>query len=289
MRLPVAVGIPHREAPDDLAERQALVAHPGEDLAHHLGLLDHGLVAGLDAIPAADVAVAVRRLRARAHRTRPGSVPLAPARPLQERGPLVLRHDPLHLQQQRVLGGRAQRPVQEHDLHARARELLDEQHLVGVPAREAVGGVHVEPVEAADGREVAQPLQRRPHERRAADTVVDELALLGRLRAAARRGRAGPPPGSRWSPLPPGGRTRRARRGPRGPSLIPPCRRRAALGPGRAWPPLHRPPRGRDQPRGGALDARPREPFRLEHYPHHQPDHRVPVSHPQVLPAEREP
>ena len=126
-------------------------------------------------------------------------MPLAAPAALQDLGPLVLGHHALDLQQQVVLRREADRPVEEDDLDPGAAELVDQQHLVGVAARQPVGRVDVDAIERARGDRVAQPLEGRADQRGAAVALVDE-AVLGR-EARAPPAPGAPPgrrPGWRW-------------------------------------------------------------------------------------------
>jgi hypothetical protein len=91
---------------------------------------------------------------------------------LQDAGALVLGDHTLHLQQQIVLGRAADGAVEERDLDTGSAELLDQQYLVGVAARQAIRSMHVDPVDLAGHDRVAQALQGRARERRAATTFV---------------------------------------------------------------------------------------------------------------------
>ena len=91
---------------------------------------------------------------------------------LQDAGALIFGDDALHLQQQVVLGRAADGAVDERDLDAGAPELLDQQDLVGVAPREPVRGMHVDPVDLAQGRRVAQAVHRRARQRRPAAPLV---------------------------------------------------------------------------------------------------------------------
>lgn len=113
-------------------------------------------------------------------------LPLAAATALQDLRALVFRHHALHLEQQVVLGRRADLAVEEDALDAGAAQLVDEQHLVGVTARQAVGRMDVDAVEGAGSREVAQPFQRRADKSGAAVAVVGE-AMPGQKGQAVRR------------------------------------------------------------------------------------------------------
>ena len=116
------------QPPAHRGERQALVAHPGEDLANHAGGVLVDVVArGSPARLARDVAVAVGRAGEDADGARPGAVPLAATAALRHLGPLVLREHPLQLQEQVVLGAAADRAVEEHHPRAGAGEVLEQQ------------------------------------------------------------------------------------------------------------------------------------------------------------------
>jgi len=142
-------------------------------LAHHARLIFHHLDPG--AAPArmpAEVAVAVRRRTQSADCTRKsGIAPPAPAA-LQNAGALVLGDHALNLKQEIVFRRPADWAIEEHDLHAGATELFNEQHLIGVAPRQPVGRVHVNPVHLAGHHGVAQALQRGAHERGAAAALV---------------------------------------------------------------------------------------------------------------------
>jgi len=112
-------------------------------------------------------------------------VQLAAARALADLRALVLGDHPLKLAQQLILGrAGALAAAREDDLDARAGELLEPQHLVGVAAREPVRGVAEQHLERSLGGVVAQPLQRRPDRRRAGEPLVTEHQLLGDEQAA---------------------------------------------------------------------------------------------------------
>ena len=103
---------------------------------------------------------------------------------------LVLGDHPLELAQQLILrGARSLGLLGEHHLDPAARELLQQQHLVGIAAREAVRRMAQHDLEAPVERPVAELLERGPLQTRAGEPVVlehellrdDEAALLGQL------------------------------------------------------------------------------------------------------------
>jgi hypothetical protein len=94
----------------------------------------------------------------------------------------------LELAQQLVLGRRAPLGLlREHDLDSDARELFEQQHLVGVAAREAIRRVAEQHLEGPLGRPVTQPLERRPGERRTREALVLEHEILRQEQPALQR------------------------------------------------------------------------------------------------------
>jgi hypothetical protein len=87
-----------------------------------------------------------------------GSMSFATPAALQDLGPLILRDHPLHLEEERILGGLARCAVEEVDLDAGALEFLQQQHLVGILARQAVGRMHVEAIQPARRGQIAHLL-----------------------------------------------------------------------------------------------------------------------------------
>jgi hypothetical protein len=69
---------------------------------------------------------------------------------------------PLHLEQQLVVGVIADGVLQEDDLAPGATQLLQEQHLVRVLARQAVGAEHDHEVNGPLVRGVPEPVQPGP-------------------------------------------------------------------------------------------------------------------------------
>ena len=85
-----------------------------------------------------------------------GLLELAAAEALAEDGALVLGDGALDLQQELVVRVVGDRALQEHDLAAGLAELLQEQDLVGVLARQPVGGQHGDDLEVAVADGVAE-------------------------------------------------------------------------------------------------------------------------------------
>jgi len=98
---------------------------------------------------------------------------------------LVLGDHPLELAQELVLGrARALSLLGEADLDTGAPELLEQQHLVGIAAREAVVGVAEQQLEGALGGAIAQALERRALKRGARETLVLEDQIVCEQQAA---------------------------------------------------------------------------------------------------------
>ena len=168
-----------REPAGDLADRGAVLYVAGEHLAHdlRLGLVD--LPETLDLLALLDVPEAVGRARHDRLGAAAGAVQLAAAGALADLCPLILSNHPLELAQQLVLGCAAPLGLLgEAHLHAGASELLEQQHLVGVATREAIGRVAEQHFEAALRGAVAQTLERRTLKRRAGEPVVLEHQIL---------------------------------------------------------------------------------------------------------------
>src|ERR671911_2071181 len=105
----------------------------------------------------------------------------SPAHPLGEQRPLVLGHRSADLQEQLVVRLGAHRSL--HELHPAASllELLDEDHLVNVVARQPIWGKHHDDLELPQARLVAQGVEGGSLQRSAAVTVVAEDILFRQL------------------------------------------------------------------------------------------------------------
>jgi hypothetical protein len=159
----------------DLADRRAVIDVGAEDRADDLGL---GLI-DLHARGAAglcgDAPQAVGDLP-KEHVAGAGAVQLAAPVALGDLRALVFGDHALDLDEQlglRIIarGG----SVEEAHRHAEALELFEDQHLVGVGAREPVRAQTQHRVQRARLRGVAQAVQRGPVQPRAGVAVVDEL------------------------------------------------------------------------------------------------------------------
>jgi len=163
---------------DDRAQRKLLVQKPVEDLSHHLRLVQEDLVTRRLRVRLAYVAVTVGSARKRADDAATSLVQLPSPRTLEDLRALVLGDHALHLYQQLVLGAAARRTVEEDHRDAVPRELLEQEHLIGILASESIRAVHVEQIQSALGGAVSQLLQRGSHESRSAVPLV-HVAVAG--------------------------------------------------------------------------------------------------------------
>jgi hypothetical protein len=132
------------QAAADLAQAQPLQGDPGEDLSHHMRLLLGDVkTRHPTTLRPRHIAKAVRGGGEGAERARARRMPAAPTAALEDLGPLVFRDHPLHLQQEVVLGRAADRAIEKDHLGGGAAKFLNQQHLVRVAARQAVGRMDV--------------------------------------------------------------------------------------------------------------------------------------------------
>jgi len=106
---------------------------------------------------------------------------LATAEALAENGPLVFGDGALDLQQELVIRVVRDRVLQEHDLNACAAELFQEQDLVGVFAREAIGGQHGDGSDDTVAHGVPERVEAGPVEPAAAVALVAEDEVVADL------------------------------------------------------------------------------------------------------------
>ena len=169
------LGQPARE----LADRDAAVDIAVEHIAHDLRLGFVDLPEALHVIGLLDVPVAVGRARHHRLGAAPGAVQLPAAGALGDLRALILGDHPLELAQQLILRGAAPLGLLgEHDLHPGAGELLEQQHLVGIAAREPIGRVAQQHLERSLRGAIAQPLQRRALKHRAGEPFILEDQIL---------------------------------------------------------------------------------------------------------------
>ena len=172
------------QALEDLADGRPLVDEPAIKGAHQRGLfLVHDEVAW-HRLLARHVAITVRRTAALVVAVA-RLLQLATAEALAENGPLVFGDGALDLQldlqQELVIRVVRDRVLQEHDLNACAAELFQEQDLVGVFAREAIGGQHGDDSDGTVAHGVPERVEAGPVEPAAAVALVAEDEVVADL------------------------------------------------------------------------------------------------------------
>jgi hypothetical protein len=73
-------------------------------------------------------------------------------------GSLIFGNDALDLQQQLVFRRLLAHLIEEHDPYPSVRELLEQDHLMHIGTRQAVGAMHIEHLDPAQRDRVPQPL-----------------------------------------------------------------------------------------------------------------------------------
>jgi hypothetical protein len=140
-------------------------------------LLDDLVTGDPAAIVLAHVTITIRGPGEHVERTSFGGMSLAAATTLQDLRALILRQHALHLKQQVVLRRGANLAVEKDDLDAGTAQLINQQNLIGVAARQAVGRMNVEPIKRAGRRQITQPLQRWADQGGAAVAVIDKTMV----------------------------------------------------------------------------------------------------------------
>lgn len=163
---------------EDPVDRRPLLGVPGKHLPHHRRFVLGDPDLPIAPVLARPVSVSVGRLwRRKLAATRPVQPP--PPAAIEHLGALVLRDRPLDLEQQLVVGGVIDRPLAEEDLHTRALQLLQQDHLVGVPPSESIGAQDDHHVLPTFPRVVPQLVQRGTIQPSAAVPVVGVRQRLG--------------------------------------------------------------------------------------------------------------
>jgi hypothetical protein len=133
---------------------QLLLDTPTIDLPYNLrfGLIDHEMLRSSCRLM--DIGIPIGRIP-------PVDPPLAGGKELPASGAfvdqsaLVLRKDPLHLEEHLFCGARAQALMHEDDLTPTSGQLFDQYDLIGIAAGEAVRGRDQHDLKGAFGREIA--------------------------------------------------------------------------------------------------------------------------------------
>ncbi len=158
-------------------ERLTLVGEPGEQIAHHCSF---GLVqphACRVARPLGVEPVAVEWPRPGQQRAGALLAQAAATHPLADQGALILGHGAADLQQELVVRVAVHQPVEEHDLRPVPLQLLDQECLVHVVARQPIRLGDQDAVEPDTRGSIAQAVEAGPPEAGTAETVVAEDAL----------------------------------------------------------------------------------------------------------------
>jgi hypothetical protein len=149
-----------RQPTTDLANRQAVAANPGKDLADHAGFVREDLIAGLPPpFIFSHIVVPIGRAAQHIHGPNVGRMPLPTPVAFDDLGALILRNHALDLQEQIIFRAVPQSAIQKDDVDLGAAELVNQQDLVGIFPRQAIGRVDIEPVHTAGGDDIAQALQ----------------------------------------------------------------------------------------------------------------------------------
>jgi hypothetical protein len=156
-----------------LPNGQTLIEHPGIELADHVGLRLVDNKPGGYAATSTLVAIAIGNLGTD-DMTVARLLKLAATEPLGQNSSLILGDGALNLQQQLVVWVIRDGMVQERNFAASAAELLQKQHLIGVFAGKAVRAEDGHDVEIGIADGVAQRIQRRTIQPRAAVTLIAE-------------------------------------------------------------------------------------------------------------------
>jgi hypothetical protein len=155
-----------------------ILSDPGKDLLDYPCLFRDWLKSRLTSTLAdRDIAVPERSARHYVERTALGCMFLASATPLHDFGPLVFGDDALYLQQQVIFRALAEWPVQEHQLDAATTPLVEKKNLIRVVTGQPVRRMDVDPINGADGGQIAQPIQSWADQRRSAISIIDKLSL----------------------------------------------------------------------------------------------------------------
>src|SRR5919205_209772 len=114
-------------------------------------------------------------------------VALATPAALEHPSPFVFGEHALELKEEIVFRGVADRPIEEHDLHTGARELLNQHGLMRIRPGQTIGGVDVDKVNGGDRDQIAQTLQGGPDQTGPTVAIVEEAEFLTDLVAVGGR------------------------------------------------------------------------------------------------------
>src|SRR5215471_13160370 len=151
------------------------VIHQADDS----GLRFDDFVAGPRAVTLPHVAIAVRSAAEHIDRSLLGAMAFPAPRALGDLGAFIFGDHPLELYQQLVFRSARRGGLQEDRFDTAAGQLLDQQHLIGILAGQAVRTVDESRFDLTGGRQIAQSLQPRPLPNGTRVAVIQE-APLGR-------------------------------------------------------------------------------------------------------------
>ena len=98
---------------------------------------------------------------------------------LHNLGPFGCRHHALDLQPQVIFRAPAQGAVDKPDLHTQAAQLFNQEDLIGLLARQPIGGMHIESGNDPGTHGIAQALQGRTDQRGAAIAIIKKRHGFG--------------------------------------------------------------------------------------------------------------
>jgi len=96
--------------------------------------------------------------------------------PLDDFGPLILRHHPVDVHQQRIFCSGVNLPVEEHDTHPHAAAFVAYKRLESVRALEAIWAMDRDELHTADGGQIASAFQGGSDQRGSTVPLSNEFA-----------------------------------------------------------------------------------------------------------------
>src|SRR5271165_4065682 len=176
---PAPRGRPHlAQQPGDRSDAQTFhrvhVVHQPHDLRFDgVDLVASRRIAGL-----ANVAIAIRGAAQNRDLPGLGAMAFAAAGPFEDLRTLIFGDHALELQHQLIFRRAGMRRLEENRLDAVAGELLGQQDLVSVFAAQPVRRVDQDSLNVALGGKIAQPLQTRPQQAGATESLVLDDPLI---------------------------------------------------------------------------------------------------------------
>jgi hypothetical protein len=166
------------QAATQFAEGTTVLRHPRKQALDDGCFVGRDLVAGRRRGRLGDVTIAVRRGAEDADGAALGGVTLAAATAFLNLGAFVLGDDALHLHEQFILGTGADSAIEKDHVDVAALQLIQQQRLMRLPSRQAIGRQHIKTVKQSACGGIAQAFQRGPQQRAARTAVIDEAQSL---------------------------------------------------------------------------------------------------------------